>query len=330
MKREMSNQKMMRAYSINEVSEQLNVPTGTIRQWEKDLQGLLIIPRTKQGARFYTDYEIALLDKIKEMRSQNLHKGMIRSLLEKYLNPTSEAASESFETNVPAVTPFSTQEPGGVEEKPLEEMGLSIEAFKQELLSEIKKEINSSKKEMIDEIKNELFTQSLHTVQEVSKSIQRSNDKRKGEVQFLTDTIHQVSEQTSEGFETLSNEIAKSSQGTSERFEALTTSLVKASEGSFEKLSKQLKESSKMTSTVNKHSFEHVTRTVEDVKNSLTVMAKSMEKEQTQLLKTMEEFKESQVKIQEREEMFQQMVSGLREVAAARNEKKQWWKFWKN
>jgi DNA-binding transcriptional MerR regulator len=329
MKREMSNQKMMRAYSINEVSEQLNVPTGTIRQWEKDLQGLLIIPRTKQGARFYTDHEIALLDKIKEMRSQHLHKGMIRSLLEKFLNQTSEAASESFETNVPVVVPTSNQAPA-VQEKPVEEFNLSIQAFKQELLTEIKKEITSSKKEMIDEIKNELFTQSLHTVQEVSKSIQRSNDKRKGEVQFITDTIHQVSEQTSEGFETLASALAKSSQGTSERFETLTTSLVKASEGSFEKLSKQLKESSKMTSTVNKHSFEHVTRSVDEVKDSLTEMALSLEKDQKQVLQTMNELKESQFRIQEREEMFQQMVSGMREVAAARNEKKQWWMFWKN
>lgn len=328
MKREMNNQKIVRAYSINEVSEKLNIPTGTIRQWEKDLQGLLIIPRTKQGARFYTDNEIALLDKIKDMRNQNLHKGMIKSLLETYLNQASEPASESFETNL-SLEPATIDTPA-LQGNEMVEINKNIQDFKQELLSEIKKEIISSKKEMIDEIKNELFTQSLHTVQEVSKSIQRSNDKRKGEVQFITDSIHQVSELTSEGFETLTDALAKSSQGTSERFETFTTSLVKASEGSFEKLSKQLKESSKMTSTVNKHSFENVTRSVDEVKESLTGMVQSLEKDQKQLIKTMKELKESQFKIQEREEMFQQMVSGLREVAAAKNEKKNWWKFWKN
>ena len=81
----MNNSQILRAYSINEVSKKINIPTGTIRQWEKDLEGLLIIPRTKQGARYYTENEITLLNKIKEMREQNISKGMIRSLLEKHM-----------------------------------------------------------------------------------------------------------------------------------------------------------------------------------------------------------------------------------------------------
>ena len=46
----MNNRQILRAYSINEVSKRINTPTGTIRQWEKDLEGLLVIPRTQQGA----------------------------------------------------------------------------------------------------------------------------------------------------------------------------------------------------------------------------------------------------------------------------------------
>ena len=106
---DMNNRQILRAYSINEVSKRINTPSGTIRQWEKDLEGLLVIPRTQQGARYYTDNEINILHKIKEMRSQNISKGMIRSLLEKHLQkeavddpvsekPASEVASETLKT----------------------------------------------------------------------------------------------------------------------------------------------------------------------------------------------------------------------------------------
>ena len=61
----MNNRQILRAYSINEVSKRINTPSGTIRQWEKDLEGLLVIPRTQQGARYYTDYENNIIHKIK-------------------------------------------------------------------------------------------------------------------------------------------------------------------------------------------------------------------------------------------------------------------------
>ena len=43
----MKDNQILRAYSIKEVSRKINVPAGTIRQWEKDLNGVLAIPRSK-------------------------------------------------------------------------------------------------------------------------------------------------------------------------------------------------------------------------------------------------------------------------------------------
>ena len=99
----MNNKQILRAYSIKEVSQIINIPTGTIRQWEKDLDGLLVVPRTQQGARYYTDNEITILKKVKEMREQHVSKGMIRSLLEKYLHKDSPPPSESFEMAIQPV-----------------------------------------------------------------------------------------------------------------------------------------------------------------------------------------------------------------------------------
>ena len=74
----MKDNQILRAYSIKEVSRKINVPAGTIRQWEKDLNGVLAIPRSKQGSRFYTEVEIAILKRIKEMRDKNLRRISLR------------------------------------------------------------------------------------------------------------------------------------------------------------------------------------------------------------------------------------------------------------
>ena len=68
-------------------------------------------------------------------------------------------------------------------------------------MQEFKNELLLSKKELLDDIKNEFSTTSLQTVKELSKSIQRSNDKRKVEVLELSNTIMKASEHTSETFD---------------------------------------------------------------------------------------------------------------------------------
>lgn len=344
----MNNNQFVKAYSIKEVSKKINTPSGTIRQWERDLNGLLTIPRTKQGARYYTDKEIAILEKVKAMRDQNMHKGLIRTLLEKHLNQSSEPASESFErTNEGSIE--HALEPVNdntlsIQENQIEEMNLRMEAFKQELLREIKNEMMYNKNEMMDEFKKELVNHSLHTLQGVSKSIQRSNDKRKAEVQVLSETINQVSERTSEGFETISSTISDYSKGTSERFETLSTSIsdyskgtseqferlrkriAKASEGTYEQLTKQIDKTLKSSSTGNQKSLNQVTQSIGDVRSQLDEFSKTVGNDQQQIIQSIRELKESTAEIQQREEMFQELVASYREVAAAKN--KTWWKFW--
>ena len=54
----MHNRQILRAYSIKEVSQKISTPTGTIRQWEKDLNGILVFSAYAAGCRYYTDNEI--------------------------------------------------------------------------------------------------------------------------------------------------------------------------------------------------------------------------------------------------------------------------------
>lgn len=323
----MNNRQLLRAYSIKEVSQIINIPTGTIRQWEKDLNGLLVIPRTQQGARYYTDNEIKILNKIKEMRAQRVSKGMIRSLLEKYLNEDSTPSSESAEMAVQPVQETPNQPSTDIQTNTnnMEEFYAAMATFKQDLLDEIKSEMTVNKNDLIAEVKNELSDSSLGTVKEISKSIQRSNDKRRVEVHKITNTIMKASEVTSETFATLSNDILNDSEAT---YEKLSNDILKGSEVTYEKLSKRINQSNKLAGRDNKVALEKVSQTIMEAKNEIQSVSEAFDSQQDFLTESLNELKQSQEEIKKREEIFQSMISSYREVAAAKNTKKKWWKGW--
>jgi DNA-binding transcriptional MerR regulator len=80
----------LRTYTLKEVSKKINVPTSTLKQWEKDLSSVLLIPRSKQGARIYSDHEIDVLLEIKHCEDNDLGEEEIRERLQlqKYPNGT--------------------------------------------------------------------------------------------------------------------------------------------------------------------------------------------------------------------------------------------------
>ena len=306
----MNNRQIVRAYSINEVSQKLNIPTGTIRQWEKDLNGLLNIPRTQQGARYYTDHEIKTLAKVKEMREQNVSKGMIRKLLEKHLNSDhSEASSESLELAVQPAQEISIPASNEIQTSNMTDFNVAIASFKQDLMQEFKNELLLSKKELLDDIKNEFSNTSLQTVKELSKSIQRSNDKRKVEVLELSNSIMQASEHTSE------------------TFAALTDDLLRSSEVTYKQLSKQIDSSAKVAERDNQKVLKKVSQTLMETKNEIRNASKSFDAQQDYLIESINDLRQSQEEISKREEIFQSMLASYREVAAAKKNKK-WWKIW--
>jgi DNA-binding transcriptional MerR regulator len=75
------NEEFMKAYTINEVSKIIDIPAGTIRQWEKTVEGILNIPRDDKGSRYYTDFEINTLNNIKAMRDKGLSFEVIKDVL---------------------------------------------------------------------------------------------------------------------------------------------------------------------------------------------------------------------------------------------------------
>ncbi|PLR89158.1 hypothetical protein CVD19_24065 [Bacillus sp. T33-2] len=302
----MDNQ-FTKAYSIKEVSKKINVPSGTIRQWEKDLNGLLIIPRTKQGARFFTDYEIGMLVKVKEMRDKNLGKDMIQELIKRHLAEGSEAGSNYFETSltVPAASADREQETAVVEAAGLGNFLDAMESYKLELLNDIKQEIrNGIRNEVIDEVKKEISKGSMNTVKYLSDSFKKNNEKTKTEIKDLVKT---VSKQHSESFEALSSKVVNASKGASEEIVSLLNEISESTENASEEY---------------KILADHLTSSNYKL-NSLNEMAA---KDREYFIETLNmEREEFQHQIKQREDIFRDMVVSFRETAAA---KKTWWKFW--
>ncbi|PLT35096.1 MerR family transcriptional regulator [Bacillus sp. V5-8f] len=328
----MTNNQIQRAYSIKDVSKKISIPTGTIRQWEKDLQGLIYIPRSKQGARFYTEKEIILLEKVKEMRANNLSKDMIRMLLDKHLNEDSKAPSETFKTSSPspeenAIVPAENAV-SPVQSPNIEEFFAAMETYKQSMLSDIKNVIQSSQTEIVEDVKKEISQGTMHTVQSLSKSIQRSNDKRKAEAEEIAQTITKAVDYTSESFGTLSEDIAKASEQTSLTIEAFSEYVIKSSEDTYDKIAKRLTDSTNSTSKDYKILANKVAQDVKAAQKDIRTVSKSLHHDQELFVDAMNKnLKELTQVIRDREEAFQDMVSSFREVAAAKKEKgeKKWW-----
>lgn len=304
----------MKAYTIQEVSRLINVPQGTLRQWERDFNGLLTIPRTRQGSRFYTDTEINLLEKIKQMREKNLGKEMIRDLIKEHFRLSSEAASETLTAPITVVgeTKPATVEPS-VQPFDMEAFIAAMDVYKQDFLAGVREEIRGTiRKEIIEEVKKEVSKGSFHTVKSLSDSIYKSGERVASEVMELSSEVARSSEQASETARFLSNSISNVSKASSEQFANLHKRMSQQSERS----SKEMKALIKSMADANL-----VTESVVESFNETLI------KDREFYLETlhMERMVHSQ-EMDRREELLQEIVTSFRDAAAAKEKKR--WKFW--
>jgi DNA-binding transcriptional MerR regulator len=186
------SQQFLKAYSIKEVSEKTGVAQGTIRQWEKDLEDVFIVQRDSKGNRLYTDFEIDLINKIKEMRDKNVSIAMIKGLMKK--------RSETFGADlqplvVQPTIPQMTQNEAITTLKELQVAMQSFEAFKEQL------EINIANR-IRNEIRNEITT-------EVVNQIAATSIVSKEQLDTITSSISNNSEVVSKLSKTLDDELKR-------------------------------------------------------------------------------------------------------------------------
>jgi DNA-binding transcriptional MerR regulator len=290
----------MKTFTLKEVSKKINATPGMLRKWEKEFAELLTIPRTKQGARYYTDSEINQLAEIKQMYNQKYTSEMMRKALEANNEPDAAVIEET-----PA-NPIAVLSDKGMtltaDESAMMKADLFFEAmdtYKQTFLNEVKEEIrNVLRKEVVEEVKKEIKNGTLTTVKSISDSIYKSTANTKAELDEISENLERVSEQTSESLKYLSKSITNVSIETSEEIYSL---------------SKQLTDST-----------EELSRFVSNTNNEIVNLNESIEKEREVLIHDREQYRHE---IRQREADFQDMLVSFRDVAAAKEKK--WWRFWK-
>jgi DNA-binding transcriptional MerR regulator len=311
---------MLKTHTIKEVARKINIPQGTIKKWEKELCEFLIIPRTKSGARFYTEQEIELLLEIKQMRSQNLKMGLIREYLnEKILVPEPEETAVTIVSEQMPVPPFN----GESREMNMEKFFHAVDTYKQKAIQEVKEEITSIvQKEIVEEVKKEISKGSLQTVKWLTDSIYKSTEKTMTEIQNLSNTVGKVSEdinkssiETTNDLLTLSNQIGEASKDTHKDFSTLEKTVLNISRGTSNQIHTLSYQLSKKTDDLNQH-LEMTKLDIAELKEELAHAQENNLKDRKQL----------QNEILQREVEFQNMLTSFREAASAKE--KRWWQFW--
>lgn len=270
-----------------------------LRQWEKDFDETLEIPRSKQGARIYSELLIDQLEEIKQMTTKKLSKDQIRQAMKNGQKAGGEDRTKTAEVSLEIIA--EPVPPIAVDENAPNNADLFFEAmetYKKYFLNEVKDEIrNVVRKEVVDELKKEISKGTLITVKSLSDSIYKSTANTKADLVELSETIEKSSELTADSLLYLSNSIANVSLETSEEIHTLSRKLSEASE-----------------------ELSHYADTTNNEISSLTE-AISTDREFF-----VEERNQYRIEITQRERAFQQMLVSFRDVAAAKEKKR--WKFW--
>lgn len=304
----------MKTYTLKEAAKKINIAPGIIRQWEKDLTGLLTIPRSKQGARIYTELEIEQLLEIKKLHSNKASKEMIREFLKNKLTPTDITVEldevVTTEEEAPVVQANVTEVSLEIVDEPISQVSTSsnlanasqffeaMDTYKMNFLHEVKEEIRTVvRKEVIDEVKKEISKGALLTVKSLSDSIYKSSANTKEELEEITDTLKQATVETNDKLRYLANNIQNVSIETADEIYSLT---------------KQLNDNS-----------NKLTSYIDHTNNEISQLSEVITKEREFFIEEREEYRHD---VRQREAAFRDMLSTFRESAAAKEKK--WWKFW--
>lgn len=289
----------MQAYTMKEAAKKINVPQGTIRQWEKELEGLLEIPRSKQGARIYTDAEINILIEIKEFQAKKINKDRIRSWIQTKYKPETLPVPVEEETSLEIISETKPILP--IEETSIEttdDFFLAMNTYKQNFLHEVKEEIRSVvRKEVLEEVKKEISKGALLTVKSLSDSIYKSSSNTQEDIQELSNLVKKTADHTTDSMKYLSNSIASVSHETTEEIYNLSIQI------------------SETTEDLGKY--------VDVTNNEIHNLTEALAKDREYFIEEREQYRHE---IRQREAAFQSMLTGFRDAAAAKERK--WWKFW--
>lgn len=195
----------MKAYSIKEVQNITKVPSSTIRQWEKDLEGVFHVPRDENRNRYYTDFEIDMIKKIKQMRDKNLSIAMIKDLMKKHSETLED---DSQPTIVQPSIPQMSQNEAISTLKEIQVALKSFEKFKEQIKTEIRNEVRN---EILTEVTKQIAATSILSQEQV-KTITSSISNTSEEVVKLSKAFEEETKRAEKDRRALENEMKKAEE----------------------------------------------------------------------------------------------------------------------
>lgn len=311
----------MKAYTIREASKKLTTTPTMLKQWEKDLQGIIMIPRTKTGARIYTEKEITLLHEVKNLYKEKRKTKEVKESLTMLINrPKIEESKEEDKAEQNENTSIEVLKKNTNDtlesnypytaEQNFRLLLSSLENYKQDFLEEVKGEIrNGIKKEVLETI---------------TKEIKAGNEEA---IHHITDTVNKTQETTTEHLEEFSELLHTNTEKTAIEYEEIRSKIKKLSQ-----ISKAERKTYSKQWTSNVSSTKEMKSMIENLSKSNEELNKTVEQlnENDQYLMETLRLEREQIdkEIKQRERNFQELVQTFRHTAASHEKKRQWWKIW--
>jgi len=310
----------MKSYTIREASKILTTSPSQIKQWEKAFRGILMIPRTKNGTRFYTEKEISLLSEVKSLYKEKKNIDEVKKSLTILINPPKE------ECNLPYASKETPNSLEVIEKKNIEvtnnnndpykieqNIGMflaSLENYKQNLLEEVKGEIrNGIQKEVLQTIVKEIKNGSEETLYHINHSLEKSHEKTTENLESFANDLQKGQTKTTEEYQDIRGKIQKLSQITKAERKGYSKQWTSVNSTSNE-IKSMIEQLSKSNEELNK-SVEQLNDNDQFLMDTLRLEREQMNKE-----------------IRQREESFKELVHSFRDAAVASEKKKFWWKIW--
>ncbi len=338
----------LQTYNVKEAAKIINVPTGTIKRWEQDFADFLIIPRTKQGARYFTELELKLLKKIKMMRDKNISLENIATSFQPKITEKldmdaplvcfqEELLVPEVQENLENQMVVEISHKHEITENPmqgnLEDFFKVLDSYKDNLIEEVKNEIRFGiRKEVLEEVKKEIKKGSVSTVKNISDSIYKSSEHTREEIQELSSVITKSADQTSETIETIKESINNTSEQATETFYAISKNVAAASRetsAEISNLANRISDSSDASAEEFKTLIHYISEATEVTNQEIGTLVETLNKDREFYLNTINnELDHIHEEIHSREEEFKNLVVSFRQTATSKTPPKKWWKFW--
>lgn len=290
----------MRTYTLKEVSKKINVSSRLIKQWEKDLTGLIDIPRSKQGSRIFTNSQINQLLEINEWYKSFNDKEIIRDILQKQLKMNNSADSEMHQNSLSVVCedPISSLEKKEAPPNNTEDFIETMEHYIQTFINDVKNEIrNTIQKEVIEIVRIGISKCTINSVEALSDVMNTSYTNIKADLKELSNTFNNASKQTREMLKAIEKSVIHQSVGTSEELHLLSQQFSKTT--------------------------EELSHYIVITNNEINNLSEAYEKDRETYVEDLEQLRHE---IRQREIAYQTLLAGFRDAASTKEKK--WWKFW--